>query len=815
MLEERNPASRRRRAANPYATDALVAATLDQGESLSRKRAASFPDYFPCSGWILAALTVAAPFLGGATSLWSQATLAIATGFLFLLKPPSRSLGPAFNATAILLVLLASAAFLPASWWVGDDWRSKLLGIPGLQLPATRSPQPWLTAEAFGLMLLGLSWAYYLLAHVWDRKTAVQALRVFCAGIVVLATGSLFGFLTGHKVPFWPDTGNSGVNFGFFPNRNQTANVLALGGIMINVLAFEDLRSRRKSSAFWFCCLGLVCAALIVAYSRSGIVLFFGGIALWALCSMRLSTSTQSAAVTVSGAALLFTALFLFGGEAFRRFQAESVLVLENFRLLLQMDAWNFAAGAPWLGHGLGNFESLFAMVREQSRMGNRALHPESDWMWAAVELGWLAPVLLLGAFALLLKRCRPFDHGTAPLVRSAALVGAIGFALHGFVDVSGHRLGSLWPALFLMSLALHPECPRAPKPWVRPMFRITGGVLLALGSFWFASFFLPLPTSAHARHLNLRLENQVAEDQASEVIATATAALSVTPLDWNLYFQRARAHAVTFDTRAADRDFAIARALEPSWIEICVDEGMFWLELEQPDRALDAWNEALKRPSEDKLGYFRRMLGAVQTRPEVRDVLRYWARESRAYLLLYLETASPFEFELESEQLLAEDPDLASFSPAERKQFFVSWAARRKLERLGPLLLSKPEWQSESWPFIARYYGELGEFEKACDVIRQSAVMPAMPTIETGEPLPVLEKNFYLHSKDLVNGLALLGGQLRAEKFQEATATLRVLQQNKDSPRYLSALEFKLFTQSNEWEKAWLAWMAFEAKRN
>jgi tetratricopeptide (TPR) repeat protein len=764
--------------------------------------------------WIVAALTIAAPLLGGARSLWAQAVLSIATGCLFLAKPPSRSLGPVVNFGAILLILLAASAFLPAAWWPADDWRNRLESIPGLELPATRSPQPWLTLEAFALMALGLSWMYYLLGFAWERKDSVSAIRIFSFGIVSLAAVSIISCAAGYKVPFWPAAENSGINFGFFPNRNQTANVLALGGILINALAFEDLRNRRKTSAFWFASLGLVCAALIFAYSRSGIVLFFGGVLVWALLSMRLSPSIQSAALTVSGAILLLTVLFLFGGESLQRFQAQSSVAMKDFRLLLQRDAASLVATAPMLGHGLGNFEPLFAMSRSHSTMGNRAVHPESDWLWAAVELGWLAPVLALIMLGLWLRKCFPLEQGSNSLLRSAAIVGTIGFACHGLVDVSGHRLGSLWPALFMMSLALHPDCKRDPQRWVPAVFRVVGVGLLVTGICWLTSYAYPLPTSAHYKHLAAQIESQVAENKASDVIKSATRALHIVPLDWDLYFQRARAHAVLFSTSKADLDFAAGRTLEPNWNEFCFDEGALWLDLGQPARALDAWKEALKRPTDDTLGLYRRMLDITRTRFELRDVLRRWAREKRAFLLLFLETSSKLEFELESEQLLSDDPELKSLSPRERSHFFQMWSEHRKLDDLAPVLFANPAWHAESWPYIARYHAEQGDFKKAYETVKESASMPNIPLIDSGESVPQLERAFYLKSKDLVNGLTLLHAQIREGKLDDAAATIGVLKEATSPPVYLFALEFDLQAKRQNWRKAWSAWLDYEAAR-
>ena len=61
-------------------------------------------------------------------------------------------------------------------------------------------------------------------------------------------------------------------------------------------------------------------------------------------------------------------------------------------------------------------------------------------------------------------------------------------FALHGLVDVSGHRAGAAWPALFLLSVAMNPRRPGEPRAWVAPVFRLFGGLLAALAVWWLAS---------------------------------------------------------------------------------------------------------------------------------------------------------------------------------------------------------------------------------------------------------------------------------------------------------------------------------------
>src|SRR5438477_447155 len=129
--------------------------------------------------YVVLALIALAPILGGSTKLWAAASLAAATGLLFLIAPPTRSLGRVPNIAFVALIALALVAFLP--------------------------------------------------------------------------------------------------------NRNHTSNVLGIGGIVVYALALDGFARRQRHWWIWIVALSLICWALILDYSRAGIILVVAGMVAWHL----------------------------------------------------------------------------------------------------------------------------------------------------------------------------------------------------------------------------------------------------------------------------------------------------------------------------------------------------------------------------------------------------------------------------------------------------------------------------------------------------------------------------------------------------
>ena len=625
------------------------------------------------------ALTLLGLILGGAPDLWEQALLTLLAAGLVLIAPPKRSLGTGPNLLFPALFLLALAAFLPAAWFPMPSWRQHLISDLNLTLPLTRTPQPWLTAQPCALFFVGLVWSYFVLSQRWDSEQRLEAARALVFGVALLAALVVAAYGSGFHVPNW----NQQENRGWSPDRNQTADVLAICGVVNYVLIYDCLRhGRSKITLVWVATLVVIGAALIVSYSRAGILLFFGGIALWHLWPVRRQKQKRFAlkgtALSVALLFLLLTLFFLFGGDTLERFQAgqnPGPQGRSDFRLALQQDALHLSLESPFLGVGLGNFEPLFGLARQASLNADRAIHPESDWLWAACELGWGAPVLLLAGAIWWMRKCQPFQARSGDSLRRAFLVGGILFLIHGLVDVAGHRLGSLWVGLLVISLAL-PNGVAVPR-W-RPgmlLFRCLALAMILIAGWWFASLAdAPVPpTTQDLVRLEARMDQAVAHQRVDQLKDLADQALRLAPLDWHLYFQRA--YAETFlpgHLAQAGNDFLVARKLEPQWVQPCFDEGVTWLAADQPDLCLDAWQETLRRATPAEVPHlFNDMVTLSASNPAVHEDLLEYAVGKPAEQLIFMYHASNEETAQIIATILAADPELKAFTPAERRDFF------------------------------------------------------------------------------------------------------------------------------------------------
>ena len=785
--------------------------TAERAESEYERRGTPgpFPEAF------LAALPVLACFLGGATHKWAEGIVVALLGLFLVFRPPRYSLGLAINLILLLFLLLPLAGFLPADWFFKPAWRAAFTDDFGISLPTTVGPQPWITLTCWLSLLAGVSWLYVMCSEPLGLREVRTAVRMFTAGIAMLAIVCVLLWLRHGVLPFW----HNQWGFGPFPNRNQTGDLFGLTAIMILVCGQDDLRKGRKRWIGWLIAFGFVIAAVIFSYSRAGVGILVAGCALWlGMFSLR-QRSPSKIAVVVSFLLLLCTALLIFGGPTLERFHLRNFGAFDvssDFRWRIFSDVFQLLRDSPWVGIGLGNFESVFATFRASSFSEQRALHPESDWLWITSELGWLSVILVIAGFVFIVRKSFPLEEGTNQRYRLGTLIAALLFALHGLIDVSGHRVGTVFAAIFLLGLSIHRPFSLRRMGRISILFRLVGLFLLVVGVTWTVSArgYKLLPGSvgvSNVKHFAV-IANQDRDFQ--EALRLTNLGLEWAPLDWELYFSRAIAEVPLKQTAGALDDFRRARCLEPSSYELPLAEGTAWLAANQPALAATAWQEALRRAPE-RSGVFAVMLTSASLHsPELRRMLAERGVSRHDLALPYLSQLTGADFNSAVGEVLKNDPELSSYSEPEKLALFSLWSERGDGEMLAPAVQRHPAWLSYAWFGIAKYDAGKGDFRAAYDLGQkygEPAPMPRITSSGNGQvDLIQLESKFRGSPDNYMVGYELYRAQKQAGRTDDALQTVRHFSERKGTPAYWRFAEAQLWAEKQNYERAWKAWVKF-----
>jgi O-antigen ligase len=775
------------------------------------------PEPRPVNWWgnfAIAGLPVLACFLGGATEKWGEGIVIALFGLFLLAAPPRFSLGPWANGILLALVLCAMVAFLPARWFFEPTWRTALVNDFAIQLPSTLTPQPWLTLGCLVSFLAGLSWLYCVTAEELELRAVRLQLRLFAGGIVFLGLLCLALYYAKTTLPFW----HNQRGFGPFPNRNQTGDLLGLTAIIIVACAQDDIRQGKLRWIAWLLGLGVMIAAVIVNFSRAGLVILVVGSGLWLGWYLLRKGSVARIALGVCILLGLFTILLLFGGQTFERFHlrgAHANGISSDFRWLIFQDAWRLIRASPWCGIGLGNFESVFAVFREASSGDSRALHPESDWIWIWVELGWPALLLVIAGVVLFLRRVFPLQEGSNQRFRLAALIGAIMFALHGLIDVSGHRIGTAFAGIFLLGLALRRPLNLHLSRVTPVVFRLLGLLFLGCGITWLAAtrYELLLPGGIGVENAKQSALRANRGQNFVETVALTDRALGWAPLDWQLYFLRALGKIGRKWPADAVDDFRRARYLEPNSVDLPFQEGTVWAPT-RPIIAVTAWREALRRAGPRRAGVYAAMLRTAKDYPAVIRALERLSTGQSDLLLVFLENAEGEVFNDGIQRFVAADPDLKTLSPEQREKLFSLWADRGNLETLEQIVAKRPEWRPLAWEGMAKLYSSRNDFRAACELAQKFETPPALPQVSAAASLEQLQKNFYASPNDYSAGFALYQEQARQGKIDDALGTVRHFTALEGRPSYFFFLEAQAWAAKENWERSWKSWQSFQTLR-
>jgi len=718
-----------------------------------------------------------------------------------------------------------------------NSWRNSLAGA-GLGGSLCWTPQPLLSLESILLFLAGLLWLNWLLADPVGERTRRRSMRFLGIGIGALGIIALL-----CKIQKWPFPGLDETEYGFFPNRNHMSNWLAMGGMAAAGSALADARRREWLwSGLSVLSISGIMLCLAANTSRGGLSIFFLGLLAW---SVALSWRGPDRRIGMAMLALVIlgaTSLLFLGGKSLERFKSpekppavraavedsSSSSTKEatasspseeptlDFRFRIFLDTLNLIQATPLLGTGPGNFSYLFPPFRERTLgVQSRALHPESDVLWFAAEYG--LPALLLGMIGTLalFRQAAPGHNREGWVTRSAAAAAVFAFLLHGFADVPGHHIGTVWLALTLSGFAFgrKREAGTPPPLWLAVGLRSLSFGIAAAGVLWLVglAFQKPWPVSVAVERAQTEIVAGWRAMELEKSLALSERALTWMPLEENLHFLRGK-NLLFFENsdEEAAAEFHLQSLLEPYRISVLMDQACAWAEWrpQTPDRALDTLQAALdlaeKLPAQSDRTAL--ILNGISQVCRINPGLRLGATtllEKRPELLaLWLSQAKAEEFLPTLAVLRASDPDLKNFPDKSKTLLFLAWYRWGDRAELLRELQSHPDWESSAWLLHVQMLAKEKRFQEAVERARQSIEPPALPDRETSRE--EAERRWYRSPRDFAAAFTLAEFRREASDLSGARVVLEKITQRPDVPAYFWWLRSNLEALENRWEPAW-----------
>lgn len=549
-------------------------------------------------------------------------------GLLMTIFSPVEALPRSWWLLSLGFVLSLGMAFLPDGLFSILSWRSDLEKA-GLGTSNGVAVQGWLALET------AVVFAAAMLVGLWllGQRVSAEGLRVvgltFTLGVAAYAVLS-FIFreqLAGTRSP---------EHFGFFPNRNHTATLLAMGSITGLGSLVQGIRERRG----WTIVISLVANAICLwavidwSVSRAGVVLVGGGVVTWlvALGPSYLAGNARKALLIFGVAAVggfllvdsqvkerLVHAVERVGGgdggegEAPHPEHGKGL----DFRVPSWQDTLGMIRDRPWTGFGAGHFSFVFPQYRDRTAVANetRHVHPESDWLWLVAEAGIPSGVLVAGlVLAPVVSAWRGLPSGRSRSIRAGCMVAALVLVFHSLFDVPGHRVPLAWTAALLLGLSQRPAATEC-RGLSRFFFRAGGVAVLAFGLWLLVAQKLGLPEPATLRgdravvaaeelyrsDLVARSESRLppaypGEDPLIRALAAVEEALRVVPLDHRLHhLDGILAMEFAGRTEQVDRAFEIEGLLEPVQATLPLRQATAWAPID-PSRGLELVNDVRVR---------------------------------------------------------------------------------------------------------------------------------------------------------------------------------------------------------------------------
>lgn len=417
---------------------------------------------FPGAQVLLIATLMAATLAFGAVEAWASAGLAVLTLVVLMLWTMA-SIQQGF------IRVVWSPLYLPAALFM-------ILG--GVQYFAQLTSDRNATHE--GLLNLAVALIVFVVTGQLFHQSSTTVMRrlglavaIFTSALSLLA---ILQSLSRTSLIYW-SVKSPGETFGPYVNRNHYAGLMEM---LIPLTASYAFSRATSYVSRWIraAAVLLPVASVLLSGSRGGLIALGAETAVAAAVFLVLPPnvagwssarrSRRDAMAWVGAVAVAAVALFLWinpNGFSTRLWTVASTKPYHEMtatdRVAVARDSVRMIKDHPWLGVGLGGFETVYPQY--QSVPSNLTWdHAHNDYLEAVSETGLVGAALILSALAMFFRlalRSLRVHQGREPAwIGLGAMLGCCGLLVHSLVDFNLHvPANAAWFA-FCAALATLPD---------------------------------------------------------------------------------------------------------------------------------------------------------------------------------------------------------------------------------------------------------------------------------------------------------------------------------------------------------------------
>ncbi len=728
---------------------------------------------------VFALLVVLAPLLYGAVDRAWQSMLLLIFAAGVAVAPPAQPGGTRVHwLLAGLFVGLLVLKEMFSNVLAPLAWRESLTQDYGLPMRAWGNPQPIVAAELLVTMALAVLWFYWVRGLIADTMRPVQLSLILLCSATLLSVVSLVMMQWDSELIYGVRLVRGWQQFGPFPNRNHTASVLAMGGVIGAGCMIHFIKSKAWSGlALCSIGTGICLTGLMMSRSRGALLAGAVGMVLLLMLHGLHARSRKGLGIALGVAALgVAAALFTRGESMVRLLRPDATDEMSTVgRFEIWKDCLSMIRDAPWFGHGLGTFRAAFPFYKSMNLGNDRVLHPESGWMLWAVELGLvplgLGLVLLVLLLFAWLRLAREMGRGFS--MRAAGLCGFLVLLTHSAYDVPAGRwaagafglaaLATAWP---VRKAVLMPAGRWAAVP--------VGGVAL----LWMMGFLTGIPTwSSGARE---RLLARWTEPGAV-TMRGINDAVRAFPADVELH-QIAALYKLRLRPVQAWMHFSVINRLIPdSWI-LPQQQAVLAAEVDSA-MALSYWELAIDRAGERAGEVFETARAQTASLPGADEFWRGFVSNRPEFILLGRGTEA--EKAAAVRYWLAHRGSNKELFPFELEAFYESLVDESLAEEFRGWRAEHPELLGQHagrWIEILRQWGAQRE---AWELLLKVQPAPEYSNVDAKVDTEKLARQNRINPEDWVNAQMLVQALMAQGRVEEADKVLMNSAQMQGAPRW------------------------------